>query len=657
MTSKISSEVAVVDILQIQDEIDLLTHELDGRAPMQNSSLKAFCKKEHFWNVFNFDRGKPLLSTFFSGGTINHYPHFYIQNLLALKATDICEDVIMTDNEIVSNAYGFKTFFELDYRTDIPTFKTMMKHISTAQNLLKEVFKACDTTVFISTSEKKIKKISKTGEKTVAFGVHLVFPHIIIDTAGLKRLAVTLDSRITKDNYIWSGVVDAASIHARHASLRPNFSYKMGPCPIHAVMKKSASKLTGRPLNREEKKQDDDRKASIAEAASLANGGKNMKKVAPKKPSKKQKRKKSMKKAYEEFGKEYYALTDDDDDKSDEDDILILDDIKCAKCVFGKVVLPSTYRLESVLKHDGSIIDYTCEGNENITVYDELKLTTIIFVGCTSEINILTGREDLPLDFAEELDVLAPKKGAVFSKEKTTVHAAKRRPNSSYLSFGNSVFNLIVPLLARVHETYRNVCLQNIMLDKDRKSLIINVKGSSSRHCCLIDRKHSSNRVYFIVLLATGYIQSRCFDSDCTKRRKDLFPVGKAKKTQKPFSLADQVLQKTLSTKIPEDIWKDICKAVNVPYKNSSYCARSSNSISPVSSITLTTSTKGKKRGKDEVEDEADCVNPKRLAPVKEVKLAEVVTGDDALAQMLAVFDLPRSERLKFADNDIFKTQ
>ena len=88
---------------------------------------------------------------------------------------------------------------------------------------------------------------------------------------------------------------------------------------------------------------------------------------------------------------------------------------------------------------------------------------------------------DKALDFAEELDVFAPKTGAVFSKEKTNVHVVKCIPNR-YLSFDNSVFNLINPLLSRVHETYRNVSLQNIMQDKNRNSLLINVKGISSRH-------------------------------------------------------------------------------------------------------------------------------------------------------------------------------
>jgi hypothetical protein len=653
-----NGEYALVDISKIQDAIDLIEVDIRGVPPMLNSSLRNFCKKIKKWNVFNFDRGVPLISTFFSGGTINVHPHLYLNNLLPLKADDICNAVILTDNEIVSNVYGFKVFFELDYREIIPTQKTMMKHVSIAQNLLKEVFEHSDATVMISTSEKKIKKNSKTGKNMAAFGVHLVFPEIIIDTTGLKRLAVTLDSRITNDNHVWAGVVDASSIHARHASLRPNFSYKTGICPVHSILKKNAMKIAGRALSSDEKQEDGIRRLAIIDALAKKNGskkiGENEKTV--KKRSKKLERKKSIKKSYLEFGQDYNNLTDDDDDKSDEDDYLVLeDDVKCSNCFFGKVVLPSTYRLECVKTNDGKMIDYTVDGEENITVLEELKMTSIVFVGCTSNIHILAERLNLPIDFADELDILAPKKGAVFSKEKTVVHAANKRVNNAYVSFDHPIYSMLPPLLEMVNIKYRETSIQNIMVDREKKSIIINVKGSNSRFCCMKNHMHNSNRVYFVISLSTGMLQARCFDSECTKKRAQLFPFQKNKNV---FSSNDLAMKKILCLKLPDETCKKICISLDIPFKKSQFSSNMpSNSV-----VTKSANVLKKKRGKDEVDDDDDDDNNNGCGggggvakkQKKTEKLADLISGDDELSRMLSAFDIPREQRLKFAKNNVF---
>ena len=642
---RMAEEEVQVDFTEIECVLQRISADLVGKKGFARSDLKRLALLTGKLNC-TYSCGVPLSATFFCGGTIHARAAWHLGTYLPAKAVELCDGTVLTDNEMVNNSNGFHVFFELDYRGSIPTHATMMKHVLLAQELVKEVFPTVDSMAAVSTSEMKLKVSSTTGTNAAAFGVHIVFPNTCTVTSDLKRMAATLDARMTRANHVWSGVVDAASLHSDSTSLRPNFSHKVGACPVDAAKKQAELELSG---------------------------------TAVKRRASHKRQKKSIKQSYANMDAVLFnGLTDDDDDKSD--DATVPDCVStlsstCGKCWRGMRPLPSTYRLESVVQHNGEVVDYTIDGGMILPVLEELRLTTIV---CDS---VLTPMELpppnlLPLDFAESLDVCAPRRGAVFRKEKAVVHAAARRKNNSYLPPTCAVYTLLPKLFMRVHDSYSNLVIQNVMYDLEKKVLTVHVKGVSSRFCVLVGRNHQSNRVFFTVSLSNGFLQAKCFDTDCCKRRQELIPSRRrtssapTTSTTGSSSSIDREMRKVLNIKLDDTSWEALCKAVGAPFRNTGYTAKQNLMVSPaVSTLSLThappppplmasddakvRADTGKRKYNEDDPLRHLSDNPPSSSP-STIKL-DSIGGSSTLSDMLKFFDLPAEQRLKCSIDTVFQ--
>ena len=620
--SQNTDEFANVSIPQIKARSAQMRAEINKHRPMFNSSWSKRIYDDYTSSHLN-DEHHHIVSTLFSGGTLRAPVYYYLE-LLKKKADDICRGVIFTDNELVHDVHTFHVFFELDYRGIIPSFSTMMKHVRMAQELFKQAYPIVDSTLTVSTSDKKVRKNKKTGTEEACFGVHLVFSNSATICADLKRLCGTLDIRISKDDPVWSGVVDSAAVHAHHASLRPNFSHKMEACELCESKNNSVTEIQGAAVV----------KTLVSSFAQIKNG-----------------KKKKKYSHYSRLWKEDIVTDDDEDDWEDGEDgaihfyeaakntdILgsslpsVLNLASCGQCFGGRLISPSSYRLELILNHDGTVNDYTADGKHIMSVHDELKMCSIQ----RQDIDIqkpfsLSG--DLPSDFVGLLDVQPPKHGAIFTAEKKVTRNWARKKNTNYLSMSKDIYMVLQPLLRRLHGNYTDCELQNIILDSDSNNLIINVKGKGSRYCPLIGREHHSNRAFFMISLRTGYLHVKCFDQNCKKRRDSILPSKKRKLDTVNDPEANRIC-KIISTRLPDTIWEQLCVAVNVPYRNNSYTARPKIQISPATQVTLMTTNphriQQEKQKKLETKQETAVVSHK-------IDLLDF-SGNSTLSSLLAGF-------------------
>lgn len=589
------------DVANVHNECQLKYNSLRGQIPMNKSTW--WESMLEFTNV-KYPHGVLMMSTLFSGGTLHCSPKKYLESL-RLKARDISKGVKLTDNEMVHNAYGFRLFFELDYRGVIPEEKTVTEHVRIAQNLVAEVFPGADNQVAVSVCDLKTKKKSD-GSLQLAYGVHLVFSNIYTNTPWLKRIAMTYDTRLTRVNSVWSGVVDAAGVHSKHASLRPNFSYKVENCPVEMALVKEKENLTG-----------------------SVGGNKNS-------GGKKRRKRRSIKNSYEEFGEFFGNLTDDEEEDTTNDEgytlpesILALS--KCTDCHNGKRLVPSVYRLKYFMDKNGQVLQ-----KQQLTVYQELKITSLHVL---DSVNLTTVAEKLPVDFAAPLDVPAPRNGgAVFSQEKSQLRAVKRRKNVVYLDPTSPVFPLVQNILGRVDNHYQQIAIQSIAFDKEYKTLTVNVKGRNCRHCLLARREHVSNRIYFVVLLNRGYVQTRCFDTQCTKIRETLFP----KKKDQSVPAADRHLVNILNTKLPDSIVNQVCQILSVKRQGSScYTKKQELYISPSTNSLLVTAGISSSPS-----DASSSSSVMRKKTELSKNIAVPLNRDNTLNEILDYFSLPKSERV-----------
>jgi hypothetical protein len=604
-----SSEFAEVSILQIKARCDEERSRINKHRPMFKSSWSRLIYDKYTSSNLNDEHHK-IVSTLFSGGVLRAPVYYYLE-LLQSKADDICKGVIFTDNEIAHDIHTFRVFFELDYRGIIPTYSTMMKHVHMAKKLFMEIYPTLDSAMTVSTCDKKVRK-NKKMEDEACFGVHLVFTNSATISVDLKRLCATLDCRISSDNPIWSGVVDSTAVHAHHSSLRPNFAYKMADCKLCQTKKTSVTEITG---------------LSVVKKLS----------------SNKSKKKYSH---YSRLWKQDIVTDDDEDDDDDENNRSFhfyeaskntdidaefgsslpsaLKIISCGQCFGGRVVGPSSYRLESVIKHDGTILDYTTEGDTMISVHEELKLCSIQ----RQDIQIQKPffmTDKLPCDFATSLDIQPKKNGAVFTVEKKMIRGWSRKKSTKYIPIDIELYRLIQPLLRRLHGSYTDCVLHNLMLDSDKKTIIINVKGNGSRYCQVINNQHRSNRVFFIIYLRTGYMHVKCFDQNCKMLREE--PLKKRKLEK---NVINHFYNQT-STRLPDIIWEQLCVSLKIAYVNTSYTAQGKIQISPAINMTLMTTNSHRMR-------QENHENIKKVNKVKEVNnLMDFAVNSD-LSSLLAGF-------------------
>ena len=219
--------------------------DVSGRYPFHNSVWRETYLRS--MNLASVD-GMLLRSTFLSGGSL-YLSHQEYRTSLSTKAADIERDCILTDAEIAHNSEGIRLFFELDYRTSkspLPSMETALLHIRVIYRTVQDCFPqvANYLVMHVMTCTRKRKQMRSTGSIQLAWGVHLVFPSIVITTTKMKLVAQLADTRLANLFPQWSSIVDPASYRATSATLRPCFSYKWVRCPICSVGRTAPSTST-----------------------------------------------------------------------------------------------------------------------------------------------------------------------------------------------------------------------------------------------------------------------------------------------------------------------------------------------------------------------------------------------------------------------------
>jgi hypothetical protein len=214
--------------------------KIEGKYPFHGSEWrKHFMSKMNVHDAF----GDLLRSTFLSGGAL-YMSHSVCKESLVHKVHDIDNGCILTDAEVAHNCEGVRLFFELDYRTSktpLPTWEEALLHLRVLYRTVQECFPHLDQIeMYIATCTRKRKQRRTTPSIELAWGVHVVFPEIVVTTPIMKLIAQLLDTRISNLFPIWNNIVDPASYRSSNATLRPCYSYKMVDCPICTVGTKAA---------------------------------------------------------------------------------------------------------------------------------------------------------------------------------------------------------------------------------------------------------------------------------------------------------------------------------------------------------------------------------------------------------------------------------
>ena len=469
-------------VLTHTDRPDIIMIEAEWEKKRQESKSKTPLHKSRWWQDLKIytniksQYGDLLLSTLFSGGTL-HCPLDVYTKSLVTKAQDIQNDIIMTDNQIAHNVTGVVAFFEFDHRhaTSLPSPSDFRKQFMAARTLVHECYPLADPLMHVCMTTPKIKT-KPDGSKILAFGVHLIFPKIVLRTTELKRMCMALDGRIAHETPAWNNIVDDGAVHADSASLRPVWSHKMIPCYVCTALQHEAKCANGR-------------------QAKLV-------------PSSGRKRSRNR---YMGFGGEYTDIKGDDAALEHSDDDPIEDRLlQCHDCKNGRIIDPSIYRLSFSIDANLQFTAYGSEeGQVAISVHDELVVTSILPLGrpCV----FTEGFRPTP-DMGEAIDIIPPK-NAILLDEKRHANNTKK-PTAVSVECQEKIHRLI----NNSKEEYRFLTSNRISINTLYKMITIDVKGMNSRFCPFNNRCHGSNRIWFQCKLKQRVLSIRCYHPDCCKK-------------------------------------------------------------------------------------------------------------------------------------------
>ena len=521
--------------LTAKHEIELsqfdLTLKLKGKRPMHKSVWWKSMKKDRLTNK-QFNRGQPLASTLFSGGTVHCGAQRYRASLVK-KARDLDNGVILTDNEFTHNSIGTRVFFEFDYRSVVrlPTLEERKAHISTTQKVVAECFPSTVNTFCVfMTSNNKLK--TKAGKTMLAAGSHVVFPYIVATTPELKCMAQILDSRISSEDPFWNSIVDAGPYKSETASLRPIFSFKMQKCPCTTKNKEEA-----------EDDGEEDEEKEIKKVQNL--------------PIRKRKRsltrtrngtlRSTQRGAYKDYCQDAALLYSEEDEVgffenlSDDSDLEISSwqPGRCGECFNGRIIAPSLYTIDFFLHKCGTFESFPSP-DRKMTTLQQLELTSIV-PGSPSEFT--TG-------FTKTLDDNAmhvvPRGVIVFKSGCRDIRAMQRRKGVVRVSsqVKPKVFELLRGIISRICRQFEKVVVHTAFFDESRKSIIVNVKGEGSQFCILQNREHGSSRFFVCFYPSFFNLSVSCYHPDC---KKELNAVRAKNRLKSKFSVSQNNIVNLMS--------------------------------------------------------------------------------------------------------------
>jgi hypothetical protein len=432
--------------------------------------------------------------TFYSGGVL-HMSFAAYKHSMKCLAEDISHGVVLPLNEVAYNTEGVRLYFELDYRLDrVPTDEETTRHIMMAHGLARDAFpEHAHVDICVSTCAPKIKR-KKNGEDVIASGIHLVFPQVVTYTDNIKMLNDLLDYRMTLDNPLFGGVVDSASVHASHASLRPNHCHKLDQCGA------CNSRMKLEPTKRR-------RNVKIRKIESM----------------------------------DGITAIDTLDDRSDEGIEFSLSEeepvfertiaqsamFACDDCINGRKVNPSTYTLVSIVRHD-TTLDTDIQ---NMPLLDKVMMTSIVPLTtgpCQFSNPFVT-----PIDIPHSVLDAKPAGHVLFRTERRLIVSRLKGKDSHPLRAGQhpELYRLLTSIIHESVPSHRQVLPANVSVNHDSRYIHIDLHGPRCRVCPVHGAEHASNRVYFSLSLKYNLLYMHCYDPSC---RAKIHNARKSRKRKRP---------------------------------------------------------------------------------------------------------------------------
>ncbi len=177
----------------------------------------------------------PVRLSFFNGG-IAQFPYDMWSEVYKQRSKDILAGKILYDNEFAYSQEGVKLFFELDYRSEVrkPHDDTIIYHVALCKEVVSLYFQQnenIDLSVYVLDSKPKLKYTDKSKYPIIAFGIHVVFPNIVINCEQGKQLCYSLTMRFQSQQVEeFHNVVDSNCYKSNIACLRPMFGRKLDIC-------------------------------------------------------------------------------------------------------------------------------------------------------------------------------------------------------------------------------------------------------------------------------------------------------------------------------------------------------------------------------------------------------------------------------------------
>lgn len=176
----------------------------------------------------------PLRMTFFNGGKA-HFPYDIWNDIFRLRSVDICNKILLFDNEIAHSDEGIKLFFELDYRSkkEVPCNETILKHIYVLIDVVRQYYRKLEHKLDFSTwvllSSPKPKYVNDELYPIIAMGCHLIFRNIVVNCEQAKQICHSANLQL-ESQYGIKNVVDIACYKNCTATLRPIYCRKLEVC-------------------------------------------------------------------------------------------------------------------------------------------------------------------------------------------------------------------------------------------------------------------------------------------------------------------------------------------------------------------------------------------------------------------------------------------
>jgi hypothetical protein len=424
--------------------------------------------------------GELLRSTLLSDGTISCPRITYLESL-TLKAKDIENGVVLTDNEFVHNSEKFHFYVEVDWIHPkvLPNDEQIESYIRLMQNTLRDCFPTNveDYSLYVLQNSAYLKE--KDSTIYLAMGLHIICPGIFTRTQDNFRVAGLIDIRVLDVEPLWVGKTDLTSYHDATANLRPAYAYKMVKCPTCHLERSLQSKQV-------DNNEDDDDNNNITEI--------NPESIDAPRPRKKRARKNSTKNT--KSSKRHTP---------NPDSFLSASTLFCTECFKGKVISPNFYDMRYILDNNANL--HKIEKNQ-YSVLEVLTKTTLVLTEL-AECHVMEKQPDMGSIADLQPGKIAP---AAFMKLKGT--KIQESQCDGILKFFSDI---IRRMISQFNPEYAHVIPSEPLQRKNKKGkhadIIIPVKGHGA-HYCLRTKSVHANNVYY-KLTHNGILQFQCHKQAC----------------------------------------------------------------------------------------------------------------------------------------------